>query len=122
MSEETRVILVRHGETAWNRDQRIQGHLDVPLSERGVRQAERLAAWLADEEFAAVYTSDLARARITAEILAGDRAPVVPDPRFREADFGLFQGLTSAEIRVTYPEAYEKWRADAIRHRPPGGE
>lgn len=118
----TLVLLIRHGETEWNRDQRVQGHYDVPLSERGVRQAERLAEWLAEEALGAVYSSDLQRARITAEILAGDQIPVRLEPRLREARFGLFEGLTSAEIQAAYPEAYLAWRHDAIRHRPPGGE
>ena len=118
----TQVVLVRHGETEWNRDQRVQGHLDVPLSERGVEQAERLAAWIKDEPTDAVLTSDLQRARVTAEILAAGRVPVLLEARLREGRFGLFEGLTGAEARASYPEEYRAWREDAIRHRPPGGE
>lgn len=118
----TLVLLIRHGETEWNRDQRVQGHHDVPLSERGVRQAGRLAEWLAEEPLDVVYSSDLQRSRLTAEIIAQGRAAVQLDPRLREARFGLFEGLTSAEIQAAYPEAYDAWRRDAIRHRPPGGE
>jgi alpha-ribazole phosphatase len=117
------VWLVRHGETQWNRDQRIQGHLDVELTERGREQARRLAAWMAAERLDAVYSSDLQRARETAEILAAGRAqPVTIEPRFRESGFGVFQGLTTAEIAERFPEAFQAWRADALRHRPPGGE
>src|SRR5687768_17379924 len=118
----TQVVLIRHGETEWNRDQRIQGHLDVPLSERGLRQAERLAAWLAEEAPAAVLSSDLRRARVTAEVLAAGRVPVVLEPRIREGRFGSFEGLTTAEIREAFPEEFRAWREDAVRHRPPGGE
>src|ERR1051325_9328218 len=93
----THLILVRHGETEWNRDQRVQGHLDVALSERGVEQAHRLARWLAEEALDAPYGSDLQRARVTAEILAGDRLPVRLEPRLREGRFGAFGGLTAPE-------------------------
>jgi broad specificity phosphatase PhoE len=114
--------LVRHGETEWNRDQRIQGHLDVGLSERGREQARRLAPLLADDLPPVVYTSDLRRARDTAVILAGERAEMVPDARFREANLGVFQGLTAAELEATYPEEYRAWRSHSAVHRPPGGE
>jgi len=117
----TRLLLVRHGETGWNAEHRVQGHLDVPLSERGIEQARRLAAWT-EETLDAVYTSDLQRCRTTAEILAGKATPVHVEPRVREADFGEFQGLTSAEIEARYPAAFHAWRADALRNRPPGGE
>jgi phosphoserine phosphatase len=116
------VLLVRHGETQWNLDQRVQGHHDVPLTARGVEQARRLEAWLREEPLDAVYTSDLQRSRITAEIVAGARAPVLDEPRLREARFGVFEGLTSLEIEAAYPEAYHAWRSDAVRNRPPGGE
>ncbi len=118
----TRLWLVRHGETEWNWDGRIQGHRDVSLSGVGVEQAQRLARWLAEQPIAAVYSSDLRRARETAEILASDRAPVYLEPRVREARFGLFEGLTGTEAEARYPEAYRQWREDAVRHRPPGGE
>jgi alpha-ribazole phosphatase len=122
LQEGTQVVLIRHGETEWNRDGRIQGHHDVPLSERGVQQAERLAEWLAGEPLDAVYTSDLQRSRVTAQIIARERVPLLLEPRLREARFGVFEGLSTAEIRAAYPEAFRLWRADAIRHRPPGGE
>ncbi|PTT82881.1 histidine phosphatase family protein, partial [Pelomonas sp. HMWF004] len=70
MEQATRLVLVRHGETAWNRATRIQGHTDIPLSELGLAQAQRLAGALADEPFSAIYASDLSRARQTAEALA----------------------------------------------------
>ena len=138
----TVVLLVRHGETQWNREQRIQGHLDVPLTERGVEQARRLAAWLSEEPPDVILSSDLQRSRVTAETLArawsaeGDgqvgqvgrvgqveRQPqILLDVRLREASFGEWQGLSLVEIEERWPEQFEAWRSDALRHRPPGGE
>jgi probable phosphoglycerate mutase len=116
------LLLIRHGETGWNAEQRVQGHLDVPLSERGIAQAQRLAEWLATERLHAVYSSDLQRARVTAEIIAAGRSPVIQEPRVREATFGSFQGLSAPEIEAAFPEEYRAWRRDSLRHRPPGGE
>jgi broad specificity phosphatase PhoE len=118
----TTLLLIRHGETQWNLDNRVQGHLDVPLTEKGRVQARLLASWLASEPLAAVYSSDLCRASETAEIIAGDRAALFLEPRLREAAFGEFQGLTTPEIKDRFPEAYAAWRHDAVRNRPPGGE
>jgi broad specificity phosphatase PhoE len=118
----TTLLLIRHGETQWNLDQRVQGHTDIALTERGVAQAERLAEWLADERLDAIFSSDLQRARRTAEILARGKVEVVTDARLREVQFGAFEGLTVAEIEAGYPEAYHAWREDSVRNRPPGGE
>ena len=94
----TTLLLVRHGETDWNADGRLQGHTDRPLSDFGRRQARRLAKELGDEPFDAVYASDLSRARETAEIV-GERLglPVVLDQDLREKDWGNWEGLTAAE-------------------------
>ena len=94
----TELILVRHGETDWNAQGRLQGHTDRPLSDYGREQARRLAEELAGEQLDAVYASDLARARETAEIV-GERLalPVVLDPDLREKDWGNWEGLTSTE-------------------------
>src|SRR5688572_1867523 len=110
----TLLLLIRHGETQWNLDHRVQGHHDVPLTDRGKEQAYRLARWLADEPLHAVYGSDLRRSWETAEIVASGRAPVRREPRIREASFGLFQGLTTAEIESRYPEEFRAWRRDAV--------
>jgi 2,3-bisphosphoglycerate-dependent phosphoglycerate mutase len=94
----TTLLLVRHGETDWNADGRLQGHTDRPLSDYGRRQAAQLADALEGERFDAIYASDLARARETAEIVAERlRLPVVLDPDLREKDWGNWEGLTSTE-------------------------
>ncbi len=118
----TTVLLIRHGETQWNADHRVQGHLDVPLSSRGEEQAQLLAAWLRQEPLDAVYSSDLSRAYRTAEALTREGLPLHVEPRLKEAGFGSFQGLTTQEIAEQFPEPFRLWREDAIRHRPPGGE
>jgi broad specificity phosphatase PhoE len=94
----TELVLVRHGETDWNAAGRLQGHTDRPLSDHGRDQARRLAQELAGEEFDAIYASDLARARETAEIV-GERLhrSVVLDSDLREKDWGTWEGLTSTE-------------------------
>ena len=94
----TTLLLVRHGETDWNAEGRLQGHTDRPLNDFGRRQAQRLADELAAEEFDAIYASDLARARETAEIVAEHlRLGVLLDPDLREKDWGTWEGLTSME-------------------------
>jgi 2,3-bisphosphoglycerate-dependent phosphoglycerate mutase len=94
----TTLLLVRHGETDWNADGRLQGHTDRPLSDYGRQQAQQLAEELEGAEIAAIYSSDLARARETAEIV-GERLalPVGLDPDLREKDWGTWEGLTSVE-------------------------
>jgi broad specificity phosphatase PhoE len=94
----TTLLLVRHGETDWNADGRLQGHTDRPLSDYGRRQARELAGALEGEKLEAIYSSDLARARETAEIV-GERLglPVVLDPDLREKDWGTWEGLTAVE-------------------------
>jgi len=94
----TTFLLVRHGETDWNAHGRLQGHTDRPLNDYGRRQAAKLAGELEEEQLDAIYASDLARARETAEILAERlRLPVVLDPDLREKDWGNWEGLTAVE-------------------------
>jgi broad specificity phosphatase PhoE len=108
-----RVILVRHGETAWNRERRFQGRQDVPLSAEGRLQAEAVAHTLASEVPAAVYASPLARARDTALILAEPhRLSVTTAPAFIELGFGAWEGLTVAEVQRTFPDLYARWRTE----------
>ena len=106
----TTLLLVRHGETDWNRDGRWQGHSDTPLNELGRRQSHELAQQLDGVDL--VYSSDLARARETAEILAERLGlDVRLDPRLRERGFGAWEGLTSREIEDRDAEGHGRWRA-----------
>ena len=119
----TTLILARHGETDWNRDGRWQGHADRPLNDAGRAQARKLAAELDDEPIAAVYSSDLARARETAEIIAAPRSlPVRTDARLREVDIGRWSGLTLPEVEERYPRAVTRWRAGDPTHSFEEGE
>ena len=123
MTEPTRVTAIRHGETAWNVDTRIQGHLDVPLSAVGRRQAERLAEALADEPIAAIYASDLTRAWETAQYLGRALGKeVIKETGLRERGFGEFEGKTFAEIEVQLPEQSMRWRKRDPEFAPAGGE
>jgi 2,3-bisphosphoglycerate-dependent phosphoglycerate mutase len=106
----TTLLLVRHGETDWNRDGRWQGHSDTPLNDAGREQARRVAPELSDVDV--VYSSDLARARETAEILAEPLGLEVRlDPRLRERGFGTWEGRTSAEIEAAFQDEHASWLA-----------
>lgn len=119
----TRLLLIRHGETAWNAEHRIQGRLDVPLSTTGMWQTGRLAQRLADEVLDAVISSDLARAWMTGAPLAEARGlDMVPEPRLRERAFGIFEGKTLDEIAAEHPEEFAAWRARDVDWRIPDGE
>jgi broad specificity phosphatase PhoE len=101
------ILLVRHGETDWNRARRWQGHTDTPLNDAGRAQARELAARLDPPD--AIVASDLTRARETAEILAGRFDIAVElDPRLREVDVGEWSGLTMAEVEERYPEGLQR--------------
>ncbi|HEV2236923.1 MAG TPA: histidine phosphatase family protein [Ktedonobacterales bacterium] len=118
-----RLIVVRHGETANNAEQRFTGQMDAPLNGRGVRQARAVAEALAGERFELVVASDLMRARQTAAAIAEclDMA-VTYDSDLREIAVGEWEGLTGAEIRARYPGALARWDAGAVTFAPPGGE
>lgn len=121
--EPTRLVAIRHGETAWNAESRLQGQLDIPLNPRGRAQAARLAGALADEGLAAVYASDLGRAWQTAQALAGPLGlPLVADAGLRERHFGALQGLTYTEIDRDWPELARRWRVRDPAFAPEGGE
>jgi probable phosphoglycerate mutase len=108
----TRLCIVRHGETAWNAEGRVQGQLDVPLSEVGIAQARAVAAALQGERFSAIYSSDLQRVTQTAEPSARMLGlPVRLDPRLRERHYGMFQTLTYAEVKIQHPEDYARFKA-----------
>lgn len=119
----TRIIVVRHGETAWNVDTRIQGQLDIPLNDTGRWQADRLAQALGGEEISAVYSSDLKRAHATATAVAGPAGLLVhTDMGLRERGFGAFEGRTFAEIEAAWPDQALLWRKREPAFAPEGGE
>ncbi len=118
----TRLLAVRHGETAWNKDTRIKGHLDIPLNEMGLRQAERLAEALAGETIDQIYNSDLGRARQTAEAVAHRTgAPLALDAALRERAFGGFEAAPRMRS-PRWPEDSQRWRARDLDFSPGGGE
>jgi len=121
--EVTRLIAVRHGETAWNVDTRIQGQLDIALNATGLWQARRVGEALAEEPIAAIYASDLERAWQTAlEIARPLGIEVQAEPRLRERAFGHFEGRTFADIDATLPEQARLWRTRDPAFAPEGGE
>src|SRR5262245_22908500 len=121
---EARIILIRHGETEWNREGRIQGyHGDSALTENGRAQAQKLAARLAGEEPGALHSSDSQRARQTvAPIAAALNAQVAYDAALRERNYGEFEGWTYADLERDRPEAYSKFRSRDPAYAPPRGE
>ena len=119
----TRIIAIRHGETAWNVDTRIQGHLDIPLNDTGLWQARQVARALAGEPLSAIYASDLQRAHTTARAIAeATGAPLVPEPALRERSFGQLEGRTFTEIEAELPEQARRWRQRDPHFAPEGGE
>ncbi len=118
-----RLILVRHGETAWNAEHRFQGQTDVPLNENGRRQASSLASRLADEEIHAIYSSDLRRAWETATAINTQHGVTMhSEPRLREIDFGAWEGLTYDEIQEHYADVWDAWLTDPMNVAVPDGE
>ncbi|MFZ0862625.1 MAG: histidine phosphatase family protein [Candidatus Sulfotelmatobacter sp.] len=119
----TRLALVRHGETIWHAENRYAGSTDIPLSPRGREQAEQLANWASSADLAAIWVSPLSRARETvapSEHVTGITARV--DSRLREIHFGQGEGLTNAEIRQSFPQAFAAFQSDPVAHHLPGGE
>ena len=117
------MILVRHGQSTWNREHRIQGQLDPPLSDEGRRQAELLGRRLAGRRLAGFYASDLKRAFETAEAIESlvDLKPD-PTPGLREIYLGEWEGLRTEEIAVRFPEAWARWSEKPDWDLVPGGE
>lgn len=121
--EAATLLLIRHGETAWNAEHRIQGRLDVPLSTTGIWQTRQLTQRLADEPIDAVISSDLARAWMTGAPLAEARGlELIAEPRLRERVFGIFEGKTLDEIAAQHPQELQAWRARDVDWRVPEGE
>jgi broad specificity phosphatase PhoE len=117
------IYITRHGETEWNAEGRIQGHTDVPLSERGREQARMLARRLADVRIDAAYSSDLSRAAETATTALGERdVPLRLTAELREYNKGVFEGLTAQEYREAYPDLYDASMENDLDFAPPDGE
>lgn len=119
----TELLLIRHGETVWNQQGRMQGQHDSPLTPTGLQQARQLARRLKDVSFSALYSSDLGRAHQTARCI-GDASgrEVVSDAGLRERHFGIFEGLTHNEIRLRHPEEHELFANRDPHYSMPGGE
>jgi probable phosphoglycerate mutase len=119
----TNIILIRHGETAWNAERRLQGHLDIPLNEEGERQARLLAEALAPEPIDLVVASDLQRARQTAQAVATLRGmPLQIEPGLRERCYGGFEGLLYSEIEQRFPAEFAAWQARDVDAVLPSGK
>jgi len=119
----TDIILIRHGETDWNRVRRLQGHWDIAINELGHRQASALALALSSEKPTAIYASDLQRARDTAQAVADRHQITVSiDARLRERCYGAFEGLLYDDIDGHFPQAFAQWQARELHARFPAGE
>ena len=119
-----KIVLLRHGETAWNREGRFLGQSDPGLNEEGQTQAQAAAELLASQVITSIYSSDLRRALETAELIARKQNKIVVQiiPCLREINFGIWEGLTFAEIESSYPKLLSQWLEDPFRVRIPDGE
>jgi len=121
---ETRIDLIRHGETLWNSENRFQGQLDSPLSPRGLQQAQALRQHYQKKSYDFIYSSDLGRAVDTAKAILGSDSNLNLncDPALRERKFGVFEGLSRTEVQQRYPEEYRIWTEGAFDFKAEGGE
>jgi len=119
----SRLVLVRHGETVWHAENRYAGRTDIALTEEGIAQAVRLAAWARNAGLAAVWSSPLSRARLTAALAAkAVGLPIQIEERLIELDFGSGEGKTDAEMHHEFPEQRAAFLLDPVGHYLPGGE
>ncbi|HYE83811.1 MAG TPA: histidine phosphatase family protein [Clostridia bacterium] len=119
----TRLYLVRHGETEWNRTSIVQGRTDIELSDEGIKQAYKLAKRLACEDIDTIYSSSLKRALGTAEIIAACKScNIVKSEEYHEINLGPWEGMTINEIKKKYSEHYRIYREDPANFRLPGAE
>ena len=117
------ILLIRHGETLWNQQGRMQGQHDSPLTALGLQQARQLAKRLKTVSFGALYSSDLGRAHQTARCIADEtQHEIICDTGLRERSFGIFEGLTNAEIKLKHPDLYEHFARRDPDFVMPGGE
>lgn len=119
----TELWLVRHGQTDWNLERRYQGHSDTSLNATGLEQARLAAEALAGRPYTAIYSSDLTRARVTAESIGRRLGMEVQiDPRLREVNLGVWEGMVVTDIQAQYPVEWEARQTNRLHGRPPGGE
>ncbi len=119
----TELLLIRHGETVWNQQGRMQGQHDSPLTPTGLQQARQLARRLKDVKFTALYSSDLGRAHQTARCIADASGhEIVSDAGLRERHFGIFEGLTNSEMKLRHPDEHELFAKRDLHYSMPGGE
>jgi probable phosphoglycerate mutase len=119
----TQLLAIRHGETEWNSESRFQGHLNSVLNQGGLAQADALGARLARERFDVLISSDLGRALQTASAIARHTGhEIVVEPRLRERNMGIFQGLTPAEVQSRYPDEYARFKTNDPDYAIPDGE
>ena len=119
----TKVYVIRHGETEWNRAGRWQGHLDSPLTTAGIHQAQQVAQGLSGQTIDVLYSSDLGRARQTADIIGKAlHLNVITEPRLREKHLGIAQGLTVKEVTERYPAEYQQLKSNDPDYAFPEGE
>lgn len=117
------LYIVRHGETDWNREHRVQGHTDIPLNDYGRHLARETAEGMKDVKIDMAFTSPLLRARETAQIILGERdVPLIDEPRIQEIGFGCYEGvLSGGECRSPESEAFDLFFTDTGNYRPPEG-
>jgi broad specificity phosphatase PhoE len=119
----TQLVLIRHGQTRWNREGRWQGQADPPLNASGRRQARRAALELRHARLDHLYSSDLRRALETAHTIGAELGlAVIPERRLREIDLGRWQGMLSTDIEAQYPDEFRRWHTSPLTTRPPDGE
>ena len=122
-SRDTSILLVRHGETAWNRQRIFRGVKDVPLNETGRRQARLLAPLLREFQPEVAYTSPLSRARQTAELaLTAAETAAIEEPALLDFDYGQWGGLEESVVATRWPELLAEWNRNPADVRPPGGD
>ena len=118
----SKIYLIRHGQTDWNRAGKIQGMRDIPLNEAGREQARRLAEGMAGRPVARVFSSSLQRARETAQILADSQGiPLYLVKGLEEISYGDWEGMSMEEIRQRFPNEFAAWWEDPVEGAPPKG-
>lgn len=117
----TKIFLIRHGETDWNKQRRYCGHSDIPLNKKGMRQAKKISRRIKHEKFDTIYSSTAIRAIQTANLATGNK-PLRKIAKIREMNFGIFEGLTHQQLLEKYPKIYQTWLNDPVNTKIPQGE